>query len=79
MASDGVDNKQILTAILDLAEKVSENNAQFREFRGEHTAKVSALEASAKSERFWMKVQMVCVVPTVGVLHQVAAHFGWLK
>lgn len=81
-----VKNEQILEAILQLKDIVSENNAQFREFRGKQTAEVESvkaevaeLEDDAKSDRRWSKVYTICVLPVVGILHQIAAHFHWIR
>jgi hypothetical protein len=74
-----VDNEQILQAVLDLTKEVSEHNAQFREFRGVTDTKVKSLEDDAKNSALWQKIQMVCVIPVVGALHQVAQHYHWIK
>lgn len=74
-----VDNSEVLKAINELTRTVEVYHADFREFRGEQKAKVEALEKDASNNRMWMKVQAICVLPVVGGIHQVAAHFGWLK
>lgn len=74
-----VDNEQILTAILDLTKVVSEHNAQFTEFRGSTQVRIDSLESDAKEQRLWNNIKMICILPVVAGLHQVAAHFGWIK
>lgn len=75
----GDDTATVLKAITTLTEKVEEYHGDFREFRGKYIEKVSVLEEDAKSEKFWRKVQMVCVVPVMGGLHQAAQYFHWIK
>lgn len=75
----GVDNSDVLKAINELAEKVEQYHGDFREFRGSQTVEVNTLKKEAESNRFWLKVQAVCIVPLMGGVHQVAQHFGWLK
>jgi hypothetical protein len=72
-------NAEILKAINELTKTVEIYHADFREFRGEQAEKVRSLQEEAKSNRFWLKVQAICVVPILGGLHQAAQHFGWLK
>ena len=73
------DNTEVLKAINDLAKTVETYHGDFREFRGTYTEKVSVLEEEAKSEKFWRKVQMICVVPVMGGLHQMAQYFHWIS
>jgi hypothetical protein len=73
------DNVKILEAITELTKTVETYHGDFREFRGVVTTKVTALEDDAKSSRLWAKIQMVCVIPVVGALHQVAQHYHWIK
>jgi len=75
----GADNADVLKAIQELSSKVETYHGDFREFRGEYVQKVSVLEEDAKSEKFWRKVQMVCVVPVMGGLHQLATYLHWIK
>ena len=72
-------NLEVLKAIRDLAEKVETYHGDFREFRGTYVQKVSVLEEEAKSEKFWRKVQMVCIVPVMGGIHQLAQYLHWIK
>ncbi len=83
---DNEDRALVLEAIGNLAAKVDTYNdkvetyhGDFREFRGEITTKVEDLEQDAKDDRMWHRIQVICVLPVVGVLHQVAQHFGWIK
>jgi len=73
------DTEIVLKAISDLAGKVETYHGDFREFRGSYQEKVETIEEQIKSDKFWQRVQMVCVVPIVGVGHQILAHFGWIK
>jgi hypothetical protein len=73
------DNVKILEAITDLTKTVETYHGDFREFRGEIKTKVDSLEDDAKSTRLWQKIQMACVVPVIGALHQIAQHFHWIK
>lgn len=75
----GDDTATVLKAITTLTEKVEEYHGDFREFRGAYIEKVSVLEEEAKNEKFWRKVQMVCVVPVMGGIHQVAQYLHWIK
>lgn len=73
------DNVKILEAITDLTKVVETYHGDFREFRGVTETKVTALVDDAKSNRLWQKIQMVCVVPVIGALHQLAQHYHWIK
>jgi hypothetical protein len=73
------ETSKILEAITELTKVVETYHGDFREFRGEQKTKVAALEDDAKSDRLWQKIQMVCVIPVVGALHQIAQHFHWIK
>lgn len=75
----GADNADVLKAITTLTEKVEEYHGDFREFRGKYMEKVKVLEEDAKNDRFWRKLQMVCVIPVTGAIHQAAAYFHWIK
>jgi hypothetical protein len=75
----GADNAEVLKAITTLTEKVEQYHGDFREFRGTYVEKVSVLEESAKNEKFWRKVQMICVVPVTGGIHQLAQYLHWIK
>jgi hypothetical protein len=73
------DNLEVLKAISELTRVVETYHGDFREFRGEIKTKVEVLEDDAKSTRLWQKIQAVCVIPVVGVLHQLAQYFHWIK
>ena len=73
------DSSEILKAIANLAKTVETYHGDFREFRGEYVTKVTVLEDNAKTDRFWHKVQAVCIVPVVGGLHQLAQYLHWIK
>lgn len=84
------DNTEVLAAITKLTQTVEQYHGDFREFRGETTQKmiafesrVSDIEQTAKDDlkatRLWGNIKVICVLPVVGVLHQVASHFGWIK
>ena len=73
------ETSKILEAITDLSQKVETYHGDFREFRGVTTTKVASLEDDAKNSRYWQRVQMVCVIPVVGALHQIAQYFHWIK
>jgi hypothetical protein len=73
------DTLVVLKAITDLTKVCEAYHGEFREFRGVTETKVAALEDDAKSSRTWQKIQAVCVLPVVGVIHQVAEHFHWIK
>ena len=73
------DNREILKAITELTKVVELYHGDFREFRGVTTTKIASMEDDAKSARMWQKVQMICVVPVVGALHQVAQYLHWIK
>lgn len=73
------DSDQVLNAILTLTKTVEQYHGDFKEFRGSVTERVTDLEEDAKSDKLWHRVQTVCVIPVVAVLHQVATHFNWIK
>jgi hypothetical protein len=70
---------KILEAITELSQKVETYHGDFREFRGVTDTKVKSLEDDAKSSALWQKIQMVCVIPVVGALHQIAQHYHLIK
>lgn len=74
-----VKNEDILKAVTELNKTVEKYHGDFREFRGEYVVKVKALEDDAKSQKLWHKVQTLCVIPVVGVLHQIAQHFHLIR
>lgn len=59
-------------AFNDFAQKTAE-------WKGAITEKVSNLESQRKSDRKWGRVETGIVIPIMAVLHQVAAHLGWIK
>jgi len=77
--SSEISNEMVLQAITKLTEKVEEYHGDFREFRGNTAVRIEGLEQAAKDAKFWNNVKVVCVLPTVTVLHQIAVHFGWIK
>jgi hypothetical protein len=60
-------------------DKLHELHGDFREFKGAMEVKVEQLEISAKNDKFWGRVQTVAVLPVVGLLHQIASHYGIIK
>jgi hypothetical protein len=81
-----VGNAELLRAINTLTSKVEMYHGDFREFRGAQIAKNDAadlgrkeLSDSVKTDRMWMKIQAVCVVPVLGGLHQAAQWLHWIK
>lgn len=74
-----VSNGEVLRAITDLSKQVETYHGDFREFRGATKVKVAVLEKSAADDKFWANVKVICVLPAITVLHQIAAHFGWIK
>jgi len=75
----GEDNAEVLKAITTLTEKVEQYHGDFREFRGEYKTKIESMAKNIETEKMWQRIQMGCVLPVVGVMHQIAAHFGWIK
>lgn len=73
------DNSEILKAITDLTKTVELYHGDFREFRGEQSQRTKALEEDLKNEKFWSTFKTVCVLPVIGVLHQIASHYGLIK
>ncbi len=73
------DDNEILKAITELTKVVETYHGDFREFRGVTQTKVNSLEEDAKSARLWQKIQVVCVIPVVGALHQLAQYLHWIK
>jgi len=71
------DNAEILKAIKDLAIVVETYHGDFREFRSETKTKIQVLESAVASARLWSKLQTLCIAPVVGILHQVAKHYGY--
>jgi hypothetical protein len=68
-----------LKAINELTKVVETYHGEFREHRGVTETKVKSLEDDAKSAALWQKIQMVCVIPVVGALHQIAQHYHLIK
>ena len=73
------DDNEILKAITELTKVVETYHGDFREFRGVTQTKVNSLEEDAKSARLWQKIQVVCVIPVIGALHQLAQYLHWIK
>jgi hypothetical protein len=80
-----VDNSDVLQAITALTKTVEQYHGDFREFRGTVSTKIETIEtemSDAKEQiskdRLWQRIQIGCVVPVVGVLHQIAEHFHWI-
>jgi hypothetical protein len=85
-----VSNNDILVAVNALSKTVEQYHGDFREHRGSTEVKLKSLEddaanlaksikEDAKSDKFWSNVKTVCVIPVLGLGHQIAAHFGWIK
>lgn len=82
---DDQTSTQILQAITSLTRTVEQYHGDFREFRGSVTTQLESMTVADKAtdkradnDRMWMKIQAVCVVPVMGLLHQIAVHFGWI-
>lgn len=59
--------------------KLDALSGDFREFKGAMTVEVQTIKDEQKEQKFWHSVKTVAVIPVVAVLHQIAAHFGWIK
>jgi hypothetical protein len=71
--------KMLLEKLDKQNEKMDELHGDFREFKGKMDEKVTTIEAGVKSDRLWGRIQTVAVLPVVGVLHQIAVHYGLIK
>jgi hypothetical protein len=52
---------------------------EFKEFKGGMDVRVEAIEDHAKSIRLWGHIETVVVIPIIAIMHQAAAHLGWIK
>lgn len=59
--------------------KLDTMSGDFREFKGGMSVRVETLQKEQDSQKFWHTLKTVAVIPVVAVLHQIAAHFGWIK
>ncbi len=83
---DNEDAVIILKAITDLTQKVESYHGDFREYRGKTDAELEAMKLAdaatdkrADTDRMWLKINAICVVPAIGFLHQIAVHLGWIR
>jgi len=66
------DNDKIMETILAF-------HGDFREFRGEMTARINQVEDDADEARKWENYKLYAILPFSAVLHTVAAKLGLIK
>jgi hypothetical protein len=70
----------------DLTDKISKLSSDFAAHKAATELNVKNLQddhtdikKQQDSDRIWHRVQTGIVIPVMGVLHQVASHYGWIK
>ena len=58
-----------------LMTKIGTLGEAFHEFKGSQEAKVEHLEAEAKSDRMWGRIQTGVILPITGIAHLLLKHF----
>jgi hypothetical protein len=67
-----VDNDKIL-------EKIMEFHGDFREFRGEITARMGQVEEDAAEAKKWENYKIYAILPITAGLHAIASKLGLIK
>ncbi len=62
-----------------LMNKLMEMHGDFREFRGEMTARVVQIEKDSDKVEMWNNIKLVCVLPVTMALHAVGTKIGIIK
>lgn len=69
----------IVIAKFDAVNKtITDFHGDFQNFKGSLNERVKTLEREHKSQKFWSNVKVYGVIPVMVMLHQIAAHLGWI-
>ena len=63
----------------DLMQKLMDMHGDFREFRGEMSARVSQIEKDTDKVEMWSNVKTIAVIPVVMALHVLGTKIGLIK
>lgn len=78
-----MDNDQFQILLIQKLDHQSDLMANLQRDFSAHKAatdvRVTQLEEDAASASRWAKVHAIVVLPVIAILHQVAAHFGWIR
>lgn len=69
----------LLTRLSAQDDKLDALHGDFREFKGTAGNRLDQIEKDGDKDEMWTNIKLLVIVPVIGVLHQIASHFGWIK